>query len=146
MWHVGDALHRSGDGIDDRRWARILDALPRAACGEFDIEERLAEVRRSYPQPPRRADIETKVSIDNGASREYSVLEVSAPDRRGLLHAVTKALHDLRIDIHLAKVDTIGPEVFDAFYIRRENNARIEAPDEVARLVARIEGVLAELE
>jgi UTP:GlnB (protein PII) uridylyltransferase len=32
---------------------------------------------------------------------------------------------DLRIDIHLAKVDTIGPEVFDAFYIRRENGSRI---------------------
>ena len=147
VWHVGDALNPTGRaGIDDRRWSRILDALPRAASGSFDIEERLAEVRRSYPQPPRRADIETKVSIDNAASREYSVLEVSAPDRRGLLYAVTKALHDLRIDIHLAKVDTIGPEVFDAFYIRRENGARIEEPDEVDRLVARIEGVLAELE
>ena len=148
VWHVGDALNRegrNGGGIDDRRWSRILDALPRAACGEFDIEERLDEVRRSYPQPSRRADIETKVSIDNAASRDYSVLEVSAPDRRGLLYAVTKALHDLRIDIHLAKVDTIGPEVFDAFYIRRENGSRIEEPDEVARLVARIEGVLEEL-
>jgi len=147
VWHVGDALNRiGGAGIDDRRWARILEALPRAARAEFDIEERLAEVRRSYPQPPRRADIETKVSIDNDASREYSVLEVSAPDRRGLLYAVTKALHELRIDIHLAKVDTIGPEVFDAFYIRRQNGSRIEEPDEVDRLVARIEGVLAELE
>ncbi|MCK9496215.1 MAG: hypothetical protein M0R75_12065, partial [Dehalococcoidia bacterium] len=69
-----------------------------------------------------------------------------APDRRGLLYAVTKALHDLRIDIHLAKVDTIGPEVFDAFYIRRESGARIEEPDEAARLIARIEGVLAALD
>jgi len=147
VWHVGDALNRGGGGgIDDRRWSRILDALPQAARGEFGIEERLAEVRRSYPQPPRRADIETKVSIDNAASRQYSVLEVSAPDRRGLLYAVTKALHELRIDIHLAKVDTIGPEVFDAFYIRRENGSRIEEPDEVDRLVTRIEGVLDELE
>src|SRR3546814_3798644 len=63
-----------------------------------------------YPLPPRRTDIETNVQVDNRASREYSVLEVSAPDRRGLLYAVTRALHELRIDIHLAKVDTIGPE------------------------------------
>ncbi|MCB9482664.1 MAG: HD domain-containing protein [Dehalococcoidia bacterium] len=148
VWHVGDALDRDGrgGGIDDRRWARILEALPRAAAGAFDVEERLAEVRRSYPQPPRRADIETKVHVDNDASRDYSVLEVSAPDRRGLLYAVTKALHDLRIDIHLAKVDTIGPEVFDAFYVRRENGSRIEEPDEIERLEARIEAVLAELD
>ncbi|MQC17063.1 MAG: HD domain-containing protein, partial [Chloroflexi bacterium] len=116
VWHVGDALNGGrGAGIDDRRWERILDALPRAARQEFDIEARLDEVRRNYPQPRRREDIETKVYLDNRASRDYSVLEVSAPDRRGLLYAVTRALHEMRIDIHLAKVDTIGPEIVDAF-------------------------------
>ena len=146
VWHVGDALNDGrGAGIDDRRWERILDALPRAARQEFDIQARLEEVRRNYPQPPRRHDIETKVHVDNRASRDYSVLEVSAPDRRGLLYAVTNALHEMRIDIHLAKVDTIGPEIVDAFYVRRESGARIEEPDEVERLVSRIEGVLREL-
>ncbi len=143
VWHVEDAL---GVGIDDRRWGRIMAALPAAARGEYDIAERLEEVRRSYPQPPPRTDIETRVHLDNAASREYSVLEVSAPDRRGLLYAVTRALHELRINIHLAKVDTIGPEVFDAFYIRRESGSRIEAPDEVDRLEQRIGEVLAGLD
>ena len=147
VWHVGDALAGGrGGGIDDRRWTRILEALPRAASQQFDIEARLDEVRRNYPQPRRRDDIETKVHVDNRASREYSVLEVSAPDRRGLLYAVTKALHEMRVDIHLAKVDTIGPEIVDAFYIRRESGTRIEEADEVERLVARIEGVLSELD
>ncbi len=143
VWHVGDAL---GVGIDDRRWGRIMAALPAAARGEYDIADRLEEVRRSYPQPPRRSDIETKVHLDNEASRDYSVLEISAPDRRGLLYAVTRALHEMRIDIHLAKVDTIGPEVFDAFYIRRENGSRIEEWDEVERLERRIAEVLAGLD
>ena len=143
VWHVGDAL---GVGIDDRRWGRILEALPQAARQQFGIEERLAEVRRSYPQPPPRADIETKVSVDNAASRDYSVLEVSAPDRRGLLYAVTRALHGLRLDIHLAKVDTIGPEIVDAFYIQRQNGSRVEEPDEIDRLIRRVEEVLNELD
>ncbi|MCK9487160.1 MAG: HD domain-containing protein [Dehalococcoidia bacterium] len=143
VWHVGDAL---GVGIDERRWSRILAALPAAARGEYDITDRLDEVRRSYPQPPRREDIPTKIHLDNTASRDYSVLEISAPDRRGLLYAVTRALHELRVNIYLAKVDTIGPEVFDAFYIQRETGARIEAPDEVARLERRIAEVLAALD
>ena len=143
VWHVADAL---GVGIDERRWGRILEAIPLAARGEYDIRDRLDEVRRSYPQPPKRQDIETKVHVDNRASRDYSVLEISAPDRRGLLYAVTRALHELRIDIHLAKVDTIGPEVFDAFYIRRENGSRIEEPDEIERLQRRIASVLAGLD
>lgn len=138
VWHVSDAL---GVGIDDRRWERVLAALPAAARGEFDIEQRLAEARR-YPQPPRRNDIPTTVNVENRASRDYSILEISAPDRRGVLYAVTRALRDMRIDIHIAKVDTIGPQIFDAFYIQRENGSRIEEPDEVQRLQRRIEEVL----
>ena len=130
VWHVSDAL---GVGIDDRRWGRILAAVPAAIDGTFDIEERLAEVRRSYPARPP-AEVPTVVNVNNTASREFTVLEISTADRRGLLYGITKALHEQRINIHLAKVDTIGPEVVDAFYIRREDGRRIEDPDAAERL------------
>ena len=142
VWHVSDAL---GIGIDERRWERILQAVPAALAGDFDIDGRLAEVRASYPAPPR-ADVPTVVHIDNAASREYTILEVSTADRRGLLYGVTKLLHERGIDIHLAKVDTIGPEVVDAFYIRRSNGLRIDEPDEMERLRRAVMDVLESLE
>ncbi len=138
VWHVSDAL---GIGIDERRWSRILAAVPAAIDGTFDIEERLAEVRRSYPARPL-ADVPTAVNVNNTASSEFTVLEISAADRRGLLYGITKALHDQRIDIHLAKVDTIGSEVVDAFYIRREDGRRIVEPDAAERLERLIVGVI----
>jgi len=141
VWHVSDSL---GVGIDERRWERILQAVPAALAGEFNIDERLAEVRASYPAPPL-ADVPTVVHIDNAASREYTILEVSTADRRGLLYGVTRLLHDRGIDIHLAKVDTIGPEVVDAFYIRRENGRRIDDPDEMERLRRAVLDVLESL-
>lgn len=141
VWHVSDAL---GVGIDDRRWGRILAAVPAAIDGTFDIEGRLAEVRRSYPARPL-ADVPTVVNVNNTASREFTVLEISAADRRGLLYGITKALHEQRIDIHLAKVDTIGPEVVDAFYIRREDGRRIEGPDAAERLGRLMVRVIEEL-
>ena len=141
VWHVSDAF---GVGIDERRWERILQAVPAALRGEFDIDARLAEVRASYPALPT-ADVPTVVQIDNAASRDYTVLEVSTADRRGLLYGVTKLLHESGIDIHLAKVDTIGPEVVDAFYIRRENGRRIDEPDEMERLRQAVLDVLESL-
>ena len=131
VWHVTDVL---GVGIDDRRWERILAAVPQAVAGTFPIDERLAEVRATYPPPARPVEVPTSVLIDNAASREYTVLEVSTGDRRGLLYGVTRLLHERRLDIRLAKVDTIGPEVVDAFYIRHEDGRRIDAPDEMERL------------
>lgn len=133
VWHVGDAL---GHGIDDRRWARILEAIPQVLDGSYPLDERIAQMHRTYPVPP--ATLAPTVHVENAASDSYSVLEVTAQDRPGLLHAITRALADLGIDIHLAKMDTLGPEVFDAFYVRRGNGRRIEDHDEIERLEARV--------
>ncbi len=142
VWHVGDAL---GSGFEERRWQRLLAALPAAIEGTYSVEARLAEVRASYPEPPR-ANVPTSILIDNNASREHTILEISTADRRGLLYALTRVLHEQGIDIHLAKVDTIGPEVVDAFYIQRENGRRIEDPDEQGRLRDHVSAAIAELD
>jgi [protein-PII] uridylyltransferase len=135
VMHIGDAL---GHEIDERRWARVLDAVPRALAGEFSIDERLAETRATYHAVPL-VPFPTAVLVDNDGSERYSIVEVRAADRLGLLYAITSAMHELALDIHLAKVDTLGGEVVDAFYVLRQNGRRIEEPDEIERLVARIE-------
>ena len=120
-------------GIAHETVGTLEAAVPAALAGEFQIDARLAEVRASYPAAPL-ADVPTVVHIDNTASRDYTILEVSTADRRGLLYGITKLLHERGMDIHLAKVDTIGPEVVDAFYIRRANGLRIDDADEMERL------------
>jgi len=141
VWHVGDAL---GYQIDDRRWGRILEAIPLVLDGSYPLEERLAEMRRLYPSPP--SHIAPAVHVENAASDAYSVVEVTAQDRPGLLYAVTHVLSEQGIDIHLAKMDTLGPEAFDAFYVRRENGRRIEDPDEIERLEAHVLEAIGALE
>jgi [protein-PII] uridylyltransferase len=140
--HVTDAL---GLSIDERRWARVAEALPRALAGAFPIDAQLAETRRAYPAP-KPADIPTSVHVDNAGSDQYSIVEVRAADRLGLLYAITSALHGLALDIHLAKVDTLGREVVDAFYVRRENGRRITERDEVERIVRRVSDAIAAID
>ena len=134
VMHLGDAL---GRGIDERRWGRIFEAVPEALAGEFPVERRLAETRAAY-RSEGRAAIPTSVLIDNAGSEHYSIVEVRAADRLGLLYAITGVLHELALDIHLAKVDTLGAEVVDAFYVLRENGRLVEAQDEIERIVARV--------
>ena len=136
VMYVADGL---GHGIDERRWSRVSEAVPQALAGEFPIDERLAETRRAYASATPPAPIPTTVSVDNVGSDLYSIVEVTAADRLGLLYAITSTLHALSLDIHVAKVDTIGREVVDAFYVRRENGRRIDAADEIERLRLRIE-------
>jgi [protein-PII] uridylyltransferase len=58
-----------------------------------------------------------KVHVDNTASQVFSLVEVRAPDRVGLLYRITRALHDLGLDIHHAKVATYPEGAVDVFYV-----------------------------
>jgi len=66
---------------------------------------------------------------DNSPFDQYLQGEAALP---------ASALRGLALDIHLAKVDTIGREVVDAFYVLRENGRRVEEPDEIERLRHRV--------
>jgi [protein-PII] uridylyltransferase len=142
VMHVNDAL---GRGIDERRQQRILDAVPLAMTDQFPVDQRLAETRATYHAVPR-LPISTTVLVDNHDSEHYSIIEVHAADRLGLLYTLTRVLHELTIDIHLAKVDTIGAEVVDAFYVLRQNGRRVEQSDEIERIERRIVEAVAALD
>ena len=106
------------DGVID--WTRVAGDLERAIAGQLAIEARLAERARTYRR--RRAlaaaAVRTSVRIDNDASSNATVIEVRAPDRVGLLYRITKSIADLGLDIRHARVQTLGPEVIDTFYVR----------------------------
>jgi [protein-PII] uridylyltransferase len=106
------------DGVVD--WDRVRTDLGRAMAGQLAIEARLAERARTYRRrrPLAAAATAPSVRVDNDASSNATVVEVRAPDRIGLLYRVTKALADLGLDIRHARVQTLGPDVVDAFYVR----------------------------
>jgi [protein-PII] uridylyltransferase len=53
------------------------------------------------------------------------VVEVHALDGRGVLYRITSALADLDLDIVGAKVQTLGPQVVDSFYVRTTDGTKV---------------------
>lgn len=98
------------------RWQRIAADLQRALRGELAVEQRLAEKARAYRRPRERASAD--VRIEQTRDGAFTVLEVHAADRVGLLHLVARTLYACGLDIHFAKVDTQGHDVVDVFYVR----------------------------
>jgi [protein-PII] uridylyltransferase len=107
-------------------WPRVIAALDLAFEGRLALSARLAERRRTYDRPPfsRRA-VTARVSFDNAASDAATVIDVYAMDRTGLLYAITRALAELDLDIHSARIQTLGPEVVDAFYVRGGDGRKV---------------------
>ena len=70
-----------------------------------------------------------QVVVDNEVSSTSTVLEVRGPDSIGLLYRITRAMADLDLDIFSAKVQTLGDDVVDSFYVRDAAGEKILDPD-----------------
>ncbi|MEC8819458.1 MAG: [protein-PII] uridylyltransferase, partial [Pseudomonadota bacterium] len=59
----------------------------------------------------------TEVSLTNQPTDTFTVLEVVAPDRPGLLAVLANTFEDLQIHMLAAKITTLGERVEDVFHI-----------------------------
>jgi [protein-PII] uridylyltransferase len=96
-------------------WDGFKRDLEAAYSGRLALESHLERKARDY-RVAVQAEPEIRVLQD--ASPHSTVIEVRSKDILGLLYAITSGLSDLDIDIHVAKIDTLGERVVDSFYVR----------------------------
>ncbi len=99
------------------------------------MEEMLRAAHAPSYLPKRNARIPTEVTVDNTISPQYTIIDITAPDRMGLLFSITYALFQLRLEIHLAKITTNVDQVLDVFYVTDLTGGKVENPDEIAEAV-----------
>lgn len=102
--------------ISNEKWHKISRDIKRALEGKIALDYRIAEKANRY-QSKEALKRPSKVDIDNSSSDFYTIIEVHAQDRIGLLYTITRVMHDLNLDIHLAKVSTNVDKVIDVFYV-----------------------------
>ena len=126
--------------VGEERWREFRGLLRKAIDGRVSLEHRMTEKRRHYPE---RSDTPVTVAVDNDASDFFTVIEIGAPDRIGLLYDITRTLSDLGLDVHLAKVATYTDRVIDAFYVRDPVGRKVTESEAVASIERAIRSLLA---
>lgn len=113
---AGLALERFIVGrVPEQPWDAIVADLEAAFSGRLALEARLDRKIRDYRDA---AVIDPDVRVLQDASEHSTVIEVRTSDTIGLLYGITAALGELDLDIHVAKIDTLGERVVDVFYVR----------------------------
>jgi [protein-PII] uridylyltransferase len=135
---VGVRLGQGG-GEDKVDMDAIAEDARMALRGRLSLDARHAELRRSHPEGVfRETPPEPEITVDDDASDFFTVVEVRASDRVGLLYTITRALVEMELDIAVAKVSTYGEEVVDVFYVRDFNGQKVTDPvyaEEIARSI-----------
>jgi [protein-PII] uridylyltransferase len=125
-------------------WSALENDLTAAYSGRLAVEPRLqkkvSEYEKTALPPP-------EIRVIDDASSHSTVLEVRARDALGLLYAITAAMSDLDLDIHVAKIDTLARRVVDVFYVRTAWGDKllpeqiVEVERSIAHRVQRLFGV-----
>ncbi len=135
---VFNVVSEYGDPPDG---ALVASDLRRMLEGRLDVEERLE--RRARAARPRGAIVAPpKVTLVDDASLTATVVEVRAHDEPGLLWRIGRALGGCGLDVRSARVETLGAEAVDVFYVTDENGQPLTSRDVRS---ATVEAVLAAL-
>ncbi len=119
---------RPPEGAGGSWWARVEGDLADAAAGRLAVRARVARrARDDRRRAARRTPVETSVRAETDASGRFTIIEVRTLDRLGVLFAITDALAELKVDIVVARITTIGHEAVDVFTCRDAAGAPLDA-------------------
>ncbi len=102
-----------------------------------DLLRRGARLKLTRPMPKAREA--TEVRIDNETSDGFTIIDVFADDRQGLLYVITNAIFQLGLSIHAARISTRLDQVADVFYVTDPHGKKLEDHGQVERLRMGIE-------
>lgn len=125
-----DIFHVEKDGAtstaSDLRVQNIRKKWQLLVAGQATADGLIEERLRMYPlKKSRGIEIRPSVRIDNRISNAYSVLEIEAQDRFGLLYRIARCLSNLGVNIATARLSTRIDRAIDTFYVTTGSGAKI---------------------
>lgn len=108
-----------GEQITDAEKLKAIEKdLADVLAGTVKVEALLDKRRPSILDKKVSPMVPPRVAVSNEISDAYTVIEIHAQDRVGLLYNISSTLISLGVYIHVAKVSTKGKEASDIFYVR----------------------------
>ncbi|HEU4407960.1 MAG TPA: [protein-PII] uridylyltransferase [Polyangiaceae bacterium] len=126
----------------ERTLARVARELEALLAGERRPEDLLRGRGRSRWDDRPSPAVATEVRVDHRAASGHRLVEIVTRDRPALLYLLARTLHELGLDIALAKINTEGTRVADVFYVTEAGGAEL---DEGARAAAVRDAIYAAL-
>ena len=129
------------DTDEARRAARITELIEKALRGDLRLPEVVAK-RATGKARLKAFAVVPEVTINNGWSNRYTMVEVIGLDRPGLLFELTATLSKLNLNIGSAHVATFGERAVDVFYVTDLFGAKITSATRQATIKRALIGLL----
>jgi len=114
------------------RSSAILEEIKKVLNGREQVEALLSKNDRfQHKKRPVPLPQPVRVELDNHSSETYTVIDLYAPDRRGLLYVISKSIFDAGLTICAAKIATRLDQVVDIFYVTDADEKKLTDPKKI---------------
>jgi [protein-PII] uridylyltransferase len=120
----------------------VTSDLRRALTGQLDVAQRLHRREQAAARPVAGVAPPTVTLVDD-ASHTATVVEVRAHDAPGLLWRIGRALGKCGLDLRAARVETLGAEAVDVFYVVGADGEPVKDAGTRGKIAAEVLGALA---
>jgi [protein-PII] uridylyltransferase len=118
--------------VPEDRSLDILKDVKNVLSGREEVETLLSKNNRfQHKKRPVPLPQPVRVELDNHSSKTYTVIDLFAPDRRGLLYVISKAIFDIGLTVCAAKIGTRSDQVVDIFYVTDADEKKIIDPKKI---------------
>lgn len=134
IFRVRDSL---GQAVtDEGKWRKVRQDLEAVLGGKVKLVDLVASRGKNDSVVAWKTPaVPAELKVDNGVSRDFTVVEVITEDRPGVLYAITRTLAAEGLDIHRSKIATEANRVIDVFYVRdKATGEKILDTDRVSAL------------
>jgi [protein-PII] uridylyltransferase len=108
----------------------------------YDFAPLLAKRLRRANSWERALDFRARMSINPDINPHYTVVDIAAPDRIGLLYEILRAVSDAKFLIAAARITTEKGAAIDSFYITDLEGGRVTSAWQIHELNAALRKVL----
>jgi [protein-PII] uridylyltransferase len=123
--------------------SQALVAALKSSSGQTPTFRRLWSEGANRGGPSRPHGQPTQVRVDNNTSERYTILDIFAHDRMGLLYTITRTIFELGLSVHVAKIGTYLDQVVDVFYVTDDLGRKMEDEQLLRKIQQRL---IAEIE
>ena len=122
------------------RLAQVTRALTQALQTPHGATPSFRQVWRSAASRERAAfnQLPTRVLIDNNSSNRFTIVDVFASDRLGLLFTIARTLFEMELSVSVAKIGTYLDQVVDVFYVTGQDGRKITDEHRLQQIIAKL--------
>lgn len=117
--------NKYGGEVPELKKKAITERVTESVLGHIDLDEKLEKSAKSFATIKSAGRKKSKIEFDNNVSSLYTVIDIFAVDRLGLLYNILRVFNKLMLNVIKAKISTDGDRVVDSFYVTDRKGQKI---------------------